>query len=381
MELDSSRRGEPRTFGHGWISGTLGVALGASSVLAVLCFHFPAVLTTPELRQLLPLPWVRRALAGAIALAFVLSALSLALRRRKALGSVGLACALAAVLLGGSGVPESAGVQQTVFLGLDWFVLSALLTALVFVPLERAWPLRGEQRVLRAEWNTDLAWFAASHLGVQLLAVLVVAPATALAGWIALPWLRAATAALPLGLQVPLAVLVADLAQYGVHRAFHRVPWLWRFHRVHHSVATMDWLAGSRLHLVDIVATRGAVLAVLLACGFSSATLGIYLAWVGFHAVFVHANFAARLAWLEPWLATPRYHHWHHAADPAARDKNFAVHLPLIDRLFGTQHLPPGVWPERYGLLGEAVPQGFWRQLFLRSAESEDAAPRASRPR
>src|SRR5690606_17877607 len=61
----------------------------------------------------------------------------------------------------------------------------------------------------------------------------------------------------PLALQFLGCVLVADLTQYGIHRAFHRVPWLWRFHAVHHSVETMDWIAGSRLHLVDVIVTRG----------------------------------------------------------------------------------------------------------------------------
>jgi lathosterol oxidase len=369
--MPTLQRSEPRSLGNGWISGTIGLFLGSASLLAVLCFHFPAALTTPELRRLLPLPWVRHALAAAIALAFLLAALSLALRRRKILGCAGLATALLAVLLGGSGVPATESVQQTVFLGLDWFVLSVLLTALVFVPLELAFPLRREQRVLRDEWTTDLAWFAASHLLVQLLGLLVVMPATELARWISIPALRDGMAALPLVVQAPLALLVADLVQYGVHRAFHRVPFLWRFHRVHHASTTMDWLAGSRLHLVDIVATRGAVLAALLACGFSTATLGLYLAWVGFHAVFVHANFAPSLRWLEPWLATPRYHHWHHAADEAARDKNFAVHLPCIDVLFGTRYLPADRWPERYGLVREEAPRGFWPQLLLRPSRRE----------
>jgi lathosterol oxidase len=73
--------------------------------------------------------------------------------------------------------------------------------------------------------------------------------------------------------QFALAVLVADLAQYAVHRAFHAVPLLWRFHKVHHSVEVMDWLAGSRLHLVDVIATRGLVLLALLVAGFAQSAL------------------------------------------------------------------------------------------------------------
>lgn len=60
---------------------------------------------------------------------------------------------------------------------------------------------------------------------------------------------------------------------------------------------------------------------------------------------------------------TPRFHHWHHAAHPEAVDRNFAVHLPWIDRLFGTAHLPPGRWPDAYGIEGAPVPEGYWQQL------------------
>lgn len=62
-------------------------------------------------------------------------------------------------------------------------------------------------------------------------------------------------------------------------------------------------------------------------------------------------------------LVTPRFHHWHHAAHPEAVNRNFAVHAPWIDRLFGTAHLPDGRWPEVYGIAGDPVPEGYWRQL------------------
>ena len=61
----------------------------------------------------------------------------------------------------------------------------------------------------------------------------------------------------PLPIQFVGAILVADLTQYWVHRAFHSWPVLWRFHAIHHSAEAMDWLAGSRLHLVDAIVTRG----------------------------------------------------------------------------------------------------------------------------
>jgi lathosterol oxidase len=58
-------------------------------------------------------------------------------------------------------------------------------------------------------------------------------------------------------------------------------------------------------------------------------------------------------------VATPRFHHWHHSAAREAIDRNFAVHLPGIDRVFGTYHAPPGEWPETYGIEGNPVPEGY----------------------
>ena len=63
-----------------------------------------------------------------------------------------------------------------------------------------------------------------------------------------------------------------------------------------------------------------------------------------------------------PFVATPAFHHWHHAAEPEAIDCNFAVHLPFIDRVFGTAY-EPDRWPARYGIAGDPVPEGFRAQL------------------
>ncbi|MFA6230204.1 MAG: sterol desaturase family protein [Rhodanobacter sp.] len=87
-----------------------------------------------------------------------------------------------------------------------------------------------------------------------------------------------------------LGLLVADLAQYWTHRAYHEIPFLWRFHSVHHSVKTMDWLAGSRRHILELILTRVCVLAPLYILSFSEAAMNGYIPIVGFQAVFNHAN-------------------------------------------------------------------------------------------
>jgi sterol desaturase/sphingolipid hydroxylase (fatty acid hydroxylase superfamily) len=78
--------------------------------------------------------------------------------------------------------------------------------------------------------------------------------------------------------------------------------------------------------------------------------------------------------WLEKLLVTPRFHHWHHGIEKEAIDVNFAIHFPLLDRLFGTHHLPKDKWPEGYGIGGHPVPLGYVKQfkyLFQREKPTE----------
>jgi sterol desaturase/sphingolipid hydroxylase (fatty acid hydroxylase superfamily) len=351
-------RGPEFVIGDGKLSGALAIGLGALALLAVLCFRFPELLTTPELRAVYPLGLVRAALFGALILALTFAALAVLLGNRRA-GVLGLTLTAAAIAAGGAWV-ETRAVEPSPHLGLDWFVLDLLVLALIFVPLERAFALEREQRILRTGWRTDLAHFGVSHLLVGVLALLTLTPVTLLLGGVVSGRLQAFVAAQPIALQVAAAILCADLAQYFVHRAFHAVPALWRFHAIHHSARAMDWLAGSRLHLVDVIATRAAAFAPLFLLGFEERALAAYLVFVSFQAVFLHANVRLRFGPLRWWIATPEFHHWHHAEAPV--DKNFAVHVPWIDRIFGTAWLPGG-FPERYGIARDPIPDGWWAQL------------------
>jgi len=98
--------------------------------------------------------------------------------------------------------------------------------------------------------------------------------------------------------------------------------------------------------------------------GFAEAPLVTYIAFVSIQAMFIHANVRFTFGPLRWVLATPQFHHWHHGADPESVNRNFAVHLPLLDRLFGTCYLPKDRWPVSYGLAdGTTVPPGYVRQL------------------
>ena len=354
---------EPARLGTGWLSGVAGTFLGALALGGVLVLLFPGWLSTPRFRTAYPLGLLRAGIQVLIVLAFVCGCLSLWLRRRKVLGLTACALAVAAALLGGGAVPVDGPLDRPVTFGLDWFLLNLFLFALLFAPLERLFPLRREQGAFRTGWTTDSLHFLASHGLVQVLSFLILLPAVTVASVWQPARLQALVQAQPVWVQFLEVLVAADLAQYAVHRAFHRVPLLWRFHSVHHSSRDLDWLAGSRLHLVDAVATRGLVLLPLSLLGFAQPALHAYLVFVSFHAVLIHANVHMRLRPLEDLVVTPRFHHWHHAAAAEARDRNFAVHLPWLDRLFGSRYLPADGWPSVYGIAGDPVPEGYLAQL------------------
>jgi lathosterol oxidase len=279
------------------------------------------------------------------------------------LALVGLASTLAAALLGGSRAAAGPANGPGGWLAVDFFVLNLLLYSAVFVPLERLFALRADQPVFRRQWTVDLTYFFVNSLLIEVLTLFTLQPALVLFDWARVEAVTRAVAGLPAIAQVPLILLVADFTQYWVHRTFHAVPALWRFHAIHHSAEQMDWLAGSRLHLVDVIVTRGLTYVPIFVLGFSTTALMAYVFLVAVQATFIHANVRWPLRPMRRLIATPAFHHWHHSAEREAVDRNFAVHTPIWDLLFGTYHLPDR-WPSRYGLTDDAgVPAGWLKQL------------------
>ncbi len=356
---------QPKNFGHGWISGMLSVTLGAIGVGAVLCFHFPGVLTMPELREVYPVPYIRALLHLILVSSFVLGVVSLMLRQSKAAGLTGIGLTLLAALMGGSRVQIDGEMTEGPFLGLDWFLLNLIVFSAVFVPLEQLFPKRTEQPIFRPSWRTDLTYFFFSAVLVQLTTILTLKPAMILFSWAVNAEIQAWVGSLSFVFQFLGILLVADLTQYWVHRLFHVVPLLWRFHAVHHSAESMDWLAGARLHIVDVAVTRGISYIPIYILGFAEGPIFVYIIFVSMQATFIHSNLRFEFGPLRWLTATPQFHHWHHCADQNLLDKNFAVHLPVLDWLFGTFYLPKGIWPTSYGVAGgDKPPDGYFGQLI-----------------
>jgi sterol desaturase/sphingolipid hydroxylase (fatty acid hydroxylase superfamily) len=201
-----------------------------------------------------------------------------------------------------------------------------------------------------------------NHVGLRALLFAVVIVVRVAARLLVPAPIRSAVASQPAWLQIAEAMLLGELGGYLGHRAAHAVPLLWRFHKVHHAITEMDWLASSHLHPFDQAFIRSCAIVPVYALGFTVTTLGAFGVVLTVHAFFLHANVRWTLGPLRWVIGTPHFHHWHHALDPEARDKNFAGLFPAVDWLFGTLHIPERRWPACYGI-GEPQPRGYLRQL------------------
>lgn len=349
--------------GHGLITGIVALTLGIACFLGVLAFHFPQYLTTPELRKSYDVALLREVLYWAMVAGGAVALFNVVLGRARWLSTSAFALIVLAALMGGHKVPVNDFADHTPYVGLDWFILDLLGSALIFIFIEKMFALRRDQPVFRPEWQTDFQHFVVNHMVVGFVLLATNLAVHKLFGWAAKDGIQAWVQGLPFAIALFLIVLLADLVQYWTHRAYHEVPWLWRLHAVHHSVKSMDWLAGSRQHILEVLLTRTLILAPIMVLGFSKEVIDAYIVIVGFQAVFNHANVSVRLGPLSKVIVTPNFHHWHHSQDTEAIDKNYAAHFAFLDYLFGTAVKADRPWPAHYGVLGNYVPDGFWKQL------------------
>ena len=233
------------------------------------------------------------------------------------------------------------------------------MLSVVFVPLERLCALH-PQRVFRPALLTDLGYYL---IGAIVPGLVLSAPLSLLAlaahHAIPAPWQHAVATA-PLWLKLPAALLIGECGFYWGHRLTHQIPLLWRFHAIHHSAEQMDFLVNTRAHPVDLVFTRLCGLTPLYMLGLAepghSMISVIVILFGTVWGFVVHANIDWRLRPLAWLIATPAFHHWHHARTADGDiSANYAAMFPIFDHLFGTHHTPPA-WPERYGITGKVPP-------------------------
>ncbi|HEX5360713.1 MAG TPA: sterol desaturase family protein [Fluviicoccus sp.] len=361
--------------GVGMVSGVVALGLAILSFLGVLAFHFPAYLTTPELRHVYDVGLLRHILFWSLMSGGGIALFNIVLDRARWLSGAAFFLIILAAMMGGHRVPVGEFADNTPYIGLDWLILDLLKSTVIFVLIEKLFPHR-PQAVFRPEWQTDMQHFMVNHLGVGLVLLVTNHVLQGMFGWAVKDGIQGWVQGLPFWVALFLIILVADLVQYWTHRAYHEVPLLWRLHAVHHSVKSMDWLAGSRQHILELLITRVLVLAPVFVLGFSKDVIDAYIVVVGFQAVFNHANVKVSLGPLKYLIVTPNFHHWHHSQDAEALDRNYAAHFAFLDHLFGTAVKSDRKWPSDYGVLGDYVPNGFVKQLKFPFTWKPEAEPR-----
>ena len=149
---------------------------------------------------------------------------------------------------------------------------------------------------------------------------------------------------LRLSLAALLGFLVLDLIIYAQHIVFHRVPWLWRLHRMHHADLDIDVTTGLRFHPFEILISLGIKIAAVLAFGIPPVAVFVFEVVLNASSMFNHSNVSMppRLdRILRLVLVTPDMHRVHHSVVRAETDSNFGFNLPWWDRLFGTYRREP----------------------------------------
>ena len=169
---------------------------------------------------------------------------------------------------------------------------------------------------------------------------------------------------LPGVVQFVVVLVTADIMEYATHRAMHEVPVLWRFHAVHHSVERMDWMAGSRLHFLEPVVTRMAVMLPAFILGASDTPLLCYIVWAGFSSWARPLEFRIGV-----WAAEIRGGHT--AVSPLAPRQRQGSDRHQLRR--SPANLGPAVrnLPHARGsmagavcVVGNPLPKGMWRQFL-----------------
>lgn len=244
--------------------------------------------------------------------------------------------------------------------GIKLFLIALMLGFIIYLPLEIFYRAK-KQKVFRAEWGTDLLFVLGQFLifnSISLLVLLIVAHGVKSMN---LSLFHQVVANQPFWLQMLEVIFLCDICIYWGHRLSHKINFLWRFHRVHHTAESLDWIAAYREHPFDNIYTRLIENLPAIILGFPLETIAGFILFRGFWGLFIHSNVNITLGPLAWLIGSPRLHHWHHEMQSSGKC-NFANLSPLMDILFGTYY-DPGKEPEKYGI-PQKISHNYFRQLI-----------------
>lgn len=241
-------------------------------------------------------------------------------------------------------------------IGHYWVWLVAI--SLFCLVLEMIWPWRTAQKHFRKQFGQDLLWliFNGHFIGIFIAHVVdhYLAPH--------LPILTQAKQvdliiAAPFWLQFVVFLLLRDFFEWCVHNLLHRVPVLWAFHKVHHSIEELDWIGNFRFHWLEPVIYKSLTYFPLVVLGVKGEVILAIAIVTTLIGDLNHSNLNITWGPFRYLINSPRMHIWHHMYElPENRKKgvNFGIGLSLWDWLFGTAYWPdsdesPEQQPEKLG--------------------------------
>ena len=246
-------------------------------------------------------------------------------------------------------------------------VTTSLLFAWIGVILvwERVAPYRPGLPLLREGFWVDLVWYTLIQSYILKIVIFdyLIAPLQHSLTNVPLP----SVGQWPIWGQVLFFVITHDLYIYWFHRWQHSNRWLWRTHEAHHSNKQVDFLAGSRSHVIEIIINQTIEFAPILLLGADPAVVPIKALLDAMFGLFIHANIRVRLGVLHYILGNPTLHLWHHANHREVFHANFATKFSFWDYLFGTVYNPghtPGNQPSDWGLSYDFPKDYFLQHIF-----------------
>lgn len=239
-------------------------------------------------------------------------------------------------------------------------ILSFAFLFVVFVPMEKVFPAKKDQKIIRPKWLLDFCFFLGQYLLWSGLVLWVLSYfGDHLTSWVPHSF-QEKIQSQPFLLQAFEVLFISDFLIYWGHRLQHNVDFLWRFHKVHHSAEHLDWLAAHREHPLDSIYTIGLINLPAFIMGFPLESIAGVIAFRGIWAIYIHSNVRLPLGPLRILIGAPELHHWHHDLD--RRAGNYANISPLMDVIFGTYKCPD-VEPEKFGIK-EETPHTYIGQLI-----------------
>lgn len=238
----------------------------------------------------------------------------------------------------------------------------ALAAALWITLLERVFPAR-------QQWQPD--WKDVRQDSIFMIAIQIAFPKL-----LALAFVQSLLAIMPplisdlwphdypVWAQALLMLLLADFLRYWLHRAAHTIPWLWRFHAVHHSPKKLYWINVGRFHPIDKGLQFLLDALPFIALGVSDQVLALYFVFYAANGFFQHSNINLNFGWLNYVISSAELHRWHHSRLQSESNRNYGNNLILWDMLFGTRFLPEDRKVSELGLAVDSYPDSFWMQMI-----------------